>query len=300
MKKNQYDSLVKHATNFAVISAILLLSGKILAWQLSHSMTMLASVFDSVVDIFTSVTNLILIRYALRPADKDHKFGHGKAEPLAALLQGTIIVCAVFVLIYHSIINLQHPKLLQMPFFAIIVTIISIFFTGMLLRYQHYVAKKTQSSAIKADMMHYQADFLLNIAVLVSLSLSWIGIKYADPFFSLLIGIYILYVMCHIFRDAIHGLMDKSLSDEITFHINNLAKSVELVRGVHGIKTRQSGKVTFIQLHLEFDDHLPIVKTHAIANKVERLLLENYPNSDILIHQDPLSVVEDEKRNEYF
>lgn len=298
--KNQYERLVKRATYFAVFSAVILLSSKLAAWWITGSMSMLASVFDSGMDILTSAINLILIRYALKPADNEHTFGHGKAEPLAALIQSGVVLIAVTFLIFHSIENMRQPKILEMPSFAVIVTLISIMFTGLLLRYQTYVVRKTHSAAIKADMLHYRADFLLNIAVLIALVLTTCGVPYADPFFSLLISLYILYSVFHIIRDAVQGLMDRSLSEEIISHIRTVALSFPLVKGVHAIKTRQSGKMKFIQLHLEFDDDMRLIDTHTIADEVEALLLKTYPNSEILIHQDPVSVIEKERLIEPF
>lgn len=291
---SQYDTLVKRATSFAVLSAIVLFSSKIVAWWFTGSVSMLASVFDSGIDIFTSLTNLVLIRYALKPADNDHAFGHGKAEPLSALIQSAFILGAVILLIIHSIDGIKTPKELEIPALAIITTIFSIVSTGFLLGYQTYVVNKTNSSAIKTDVLHYRADFLLNIAVLVALGLTIFGLPYADPIFSLLISFYILYSVVHIVYGAIQVLMDKALSQEITDSICQIALSFPAVNGIHGIKTRQSGKTKFIQLHLEFDDDMRLIDSHTISDLVEAALYAKYPNSDIIIHQDPISVVEKE------
>lgn len=286
-----YDKLVKRATIFAVISAIFLLIIKLVAWWLTNSMTILASLFDSSIDLLASGANLIILRYALQPADRGHTFGHGKAEPLAALAQSAFIAGSAVFLLLNSVKSFISPEPLHFPIAGISISIVSIVFTLALNSYQQYVIRHTGSQAIQADMLHYKSDLLMNIAVLIALLLSWNGLIYADGIFAFLISLYILYSAFQIAYNAIQSLLDKALPDEEIKQIHDIVCQSPHVHGVHGIRTRQSGKTKFIQLHLELPDNLPLIDAHSIADQVEATLAQAFPNSDIIIHQDPCSVV---------
>lgn len=286
-----YDKLVKRATIFAVISAIFLLIIKLVAWWLTSSMTILASLLDSSIDLLASGANLIIIRYALQPADQGHTFGHGKAEPLAALAQSAFITGSAVFLLLNSFKSLINPEPLNFPLVGITISLLSIVLTFGLISYQHYVIRHTGSQAIQADMLHYKSDLFMNVAVLTALLLSWNGLFYADGIFALLISLYILYSAFEIAYSAIQSLLDKALPEAQIREIHDIACQYPHIHGVHGIRTRQSGKTTFIQLHLELPDNLPLIEAHCIADQVENALSHVFPNADIIIHQDPVSVV---------
>jgi ferrous-iron efflux pump FieF len=160
-----------------------------------------------------------------------------------------------------------------------------------LVLFQKHVVKKTGSQAIAADSLHYQTDLFMNAAIMIALILSWFGFKQADAIFAIGIGVYILYSAFRMVQEAIQTLLDRKLPDEELKQIRTECLSVAGVLGVHQLRTRMSGPVRFIQLHLELDDNIRLIEAHRISDEVEDKLLEAFPGADVLIHQDPYSVV---------
>lgn len=290
-----YNRLVKMAAILATSCAALLVTIKVIAWWITGSVSLLAAVFDSFVDMAASLTNLLVLRYALQPPDQDHTFGHGKAESLAALAQSMFISGSAIFLIMTGTYQFINPVPLRTPDFGIVVIVISLVFTIGLLMFQRRVVKNTGSQAIKADMVHYQSDVLMNIAVLIALVLSWYGFVRADSIFAILIGFYILYSAWHIGYGAIQALLDRALPEEEREEIIDIIRSCGNVKGAHDLRTRQSGPIKFIQFHIELEDALPLVEAHDIAEQVEQALLARFPGAEIIIHQDPCSVVGGER-----
>lgn len=288
---NQYGKLVKTAALCATAVATTLLLMKIVAWWLTGSVSLLAALVDSMVDIAASVTNLLVVRYALQPADHQHTFGHGKAESLAVLAQSMFISGSAIFLFLTGFQHLANPQPLKEAGVGIVVTVISLVSTLCLVAFQRWVIKKTRSQAIRADMLHYESDLLMNGAILAALGLSMYGFIHADALFALGIACYILYSALRMAYDAVQTLLDRALPDEERQEILNIALSWPGVQGAHDLRTRQSGPTRFIQLHVEMDDNLSLLEAHKIADNVEKDILKHFPNSEIIIHQDPCSVV---------
>lgn len=292
---DNYGRLVKRATYFAVIFALILISIKLFTWWITGSVSLLASLFDSSMDLLASGVNFILIRYSLKPADEDHRFGHGKAESLAALAQSAFIIGSIVFLLLSSIKLLLNPNPVNQPLLGVIISIISVVLTLGLVMFQKHIIKLTNSQAIKADMLHYSSDLLMNCGVIIALLLSWYGVIYADAVFALFIGCYILLSAVKIAWIAIQELLDKALPEADNEKILDIVSSFSEVHGIHDLKTRRSGPTTFIQLHIELDDAMPLVKAHAIADEIEKLISQQFNPAEVIIHQDPLSVVPREK-----
>ncbi|MCU5773556.1 CDF family cation-efflux transporter FieF [Erwiniaceae bacterium BAC15a-03b] len=292
----QYARLVNAAAIAATILASLLLIIKIFAWWYTGSVSVLAALVDSLVDIAASLTNLLVVRYSLQPADAEHTFGHGKAESLAALAQSMFISGSALFLFLTGIQHLAQPATMHAPLVGIIVTVIALFSTLGLVAFQRWVVRKTRSQAIRADMLHYQSDVVMNGAILIALALSWYGFSRADALFALGIGVWILYSALRMGYEAVQSLLDRALPDDERNEIIDIVSSWPGVSGAHELRTRQSGPTRFIQLHLEMDDHLPLVKAHLVAEQVEQALLRRFPGADIIIHQDPCSVVPAERQ----
>lgn len=289
--KNEYEILVKRAAKTAICVAILLFSIKTVAWWLTQSVSILASLVDSSFDIIISLTNFFIVRYALQPADEEHRFGHGKAESLAALGQSTFICGSALFLVLSGIERIMSPRALEAPAIGLGVTFVSFVISGLLVAYQRRVIKRTGSQAIRADMMHYQTDVLMNLAVFIALLCMWQGYYWADGAFALFIGFMIFYNAIKMGCEAVQALLDRALPAEEIDKIEHIACQCPGVIGVHDIRTRQSGAILFIQLHVELDDNLPLVDAHAIGDHAEAKLLAQYPTADIIIHLDPTSVV---------
>lgn len=298
--KNEYARLVTSAAWTATIVATILLIFKVFAWWVTGSVSLLASLIDSLLDISASVVNLLVIRYSLQPADKEHRFGHGKAESLAALAQAMFISGSALFLILNGIERLFRPAELHSPQVGVYVSIFAIIVTYGLVRFQKYVVKKTGSQAIAADSLHYQSDLYLNIAILIALVLTWMGVTQADAVFAIGLGVYILYSAFKMVMNAIQTLLDRKLPDEEIKQIRTCCLSVDDVIGVHQLRTRMSGPTRFIQLHLELEDQISLIEAHRISDEVERKLLELFPDADILIHQDPYSVVLDAEKTQKY
>lgn len=286
-----YEKLVKRATLSAVLISIVLIIIKLLTCWLTGSISLLASLLDSSIDLLASGLNFFLVRYALKPADNDHTFGHGKAESLAALAQSTFIIGSATIVLLSSVKSVISPSEIQVPLLGIIISIISTVITAFLVLYQKYVIKLTRSKAIEADMLHYSSDMLMNIAVICALALSWYGVTYADAFFAFFIALYICYNAYQIAYNAIQDLLDRALPDSDNAKIAEIIAAYPDVRGFHDLKTRQAGPLKFIQLHLELDDDMPLIQAHAIADSVEKRLSEEFSPATVIIHQDPISVV---------
>lgn len=289
--KQQYARLVTTAAWTATIVATLLLIVKVITWWVTGSVSLLASLIDSMLDIAASVVNLVVVRYALQPADREHTFGHGKAESLAALAQAMFISGSAVFLILNGIDRFFRPHALHAPKLGVYVSLFAIVVTLGLVMFQKHVVRVTGSQAIAADSLHYQTDLYMNAAIMVALGLSYFGVTQADAVFAIGIGVFILYSAFKMVSEAIQTLLDRKLPDSELEQIRNECLNVKGVLGVHQLRTRMSGPTRFIQLHLELDDNLRLIEAHYIADKVEENLLALFPDADVLIHQDPLSVV---------
>jgi len=286
-----YGRLVSRAAIAATIMASSLLVIKIFAWWYTGSVSILAALVDSLVDIAASLTNLLVVRYSLQPADDEHTFGHGKAESLAALAQSMFISGSALFLFLTGIQHLANPEPMYAPGIGMAVTLVALVSTVILVTFQRWVVRKTQSQAVRADMLHYQSDVMMNGAILVALWLSWYGWHRADALFALGIGCYILYSALRMGYEAVQSLLDRALPDEERQEIFDIVTAWPGVSGAHDLRTRQSGPTRFIQIHLEMDDNLPLVQAHIVAEQVEQAILQRFPGSDVIIHQDPCSVV---------
>jgi len=289
MTDQKTTRLLRLATRASLATAILLVIIKLGAWFITGSVSMLASLIDSIMDALASFINLLAVGYSLVQADNEHRFGHGKAEPLAGLAQATFIAGSALFLLLHAIDRLQHPQPLTHLTVAISIMIFSIVATSLLITFQRYVIRCTHSTAIRADSLHYVTDMLTNITILVALVLAAYGWPAVDPLFAIGIAIYILYSAWRIGYEAFQLLMDHELPAEIQQSIQAIALAHEEVQGVHDIRTRQSGQTRFIQMHIELAANMSLLKAHAIAKQVEVEVLAAVPNAQVIIHQDPVA-----------
>ncbi|MDP0231855.1 cation diffusion facilitator family transporter [Glaesserella parasuis] len=294
--EKQYNQYVKRAANFAVIVAATLIIAKAFAWWQTGSMAILAAMTDSLVDLFASLTNMLVLRFALQPADDDHTFGHGKAESLAALAQSAFITGSATFLLLQGIQRLTEPQLVQSSELGVAISLFSIVLTAALVWYQKKVVKLTQSPAIEADSLHYQTDLYMNAAILVAMILNIYGVIYADAVFAIGIALYILFNAAKMCWEAVQSLLDKALPQEEVDQIWAIALQHPRIIGIHDVKTRRAGAIRFIQLHLELDDHLPLVVAHDITDSLEQKILAVFPHSEVIIHQEPTTIVKQERR----
>lgn len=283
--------LQRYATYAAVATAVVLIAAKLVAALLTGSVSILASLVDSMMDALASTVNLLAVHYALLPPDEEHRFGHGKAEPLAGLLQAGFISGSALFLILHAVDRLVHPQAIQAGGLGIAVITFSILATALLLPFQYYVIRRTHSTAIRADALHYATDVLSNTATLVGLALAMIGWQLADPIIAIGIAVFILHSAIKLALDAVQLLMDRELPEDVHNRIMEIACIHPQVGDIHGLRTRRSGQTYFIQLHLAMDDSLPLAEAHEVADEVEQSIMVEFPNADVIIHLDPISDV---------
>lgn len=283
-----YKRLIYRAAVASVTVAAGLILIKGLAWLHTDAISLKATLIDSLLDAAASLMNFLAIRQSHRPANKQFRFGYGKAEAVSALAQSVFIAASACWLTYEAVERFIHPVPIQAPLLGVYVMLFVMAITLVLLTYQHRVVKKTNSAAIRADALHYRSDFLINGGVIFSLLAShFFGAGWVDPLSGAVIGLYILYTAWNITRDGFYILMDHELSQEERQAIVKLAIAHPKVHGLHDLRTRSSGMKRFIQLHLELDGNLTLSQAHAIADEVEQVILAEFTNSEVLIHQDP-------------
>ena len=287
-----YSQLIKLATWASVVAAISLIGVKTWGWNQTQSVSLLASLIDSTMDSAASLINFFAIRYAMAPADKVHRFGHGKAEALAGLAQALLILVSIGLLLTQTLGRLWNPLVVENTPMGISIMLVSMALTGALVVFQWYVVKRTQSNAIKADSLHYTSDFLMNFGVIIALFLASIGYHGADPYFALSIGAFVVYSAWGIAQSAFHLLLDHELSDEQRHLITQLALTQPQVIGMHDLRSRQSGHMQFIQLHLELQEDMLLLEAHGVAEALELHIMAVFPNADVIIHLDPMSVAD--------
>jgi ferrous-iron efflux pump FieF len=282
---------MKRATYASASVAGLLITIKVIAWLWTDSVSLLATLLDSCLDAAASLITLFAVRHALAPADEEHRFGHGKAEALAGLAQSMFITGSALFLLLEASARFFHPQPLGNVTVGVSVMVVSMIATLALLVLQRHVIRKTQSTAIAADALHYKTDLYMNASVIVALLLAAYGWAGFDAVFALGIGIYIMYSAWEIIQHALNDLMDHELSGEEREHIRQLVSEHPQAHGMHDLRTRKSGTTVFIQFHLELDDALPLIEAHRISDEVEATLMNAYPNAEIIIHEDPISAV---------
>jgi ferrous-iron efflux pump FieF len=280
--------LMRLATYASVATAVALILIKLGAWWATESVSLLSSLMDSLLDMAASLVTLLAVRQALVPADREHRFGHGKAEPLAALLQAGLISGSALFIGIEAGKRLIEPEPVEQGVVGIGVMLVSIALTFALTRVQRFVVRRTGSTAIAADSLHYLSDLLMNAAVILALLLaSEFGILRADPVIALGVAAYILYSAVQIARGALDMLMDRELPAEQRARVLAVVRAHDEVLGVHDLKTRASGPRSFIQLHLELDGGMTLYRAHAVAEAVEAELQTAFPDAEVIIHQDP-------------
>ncbi|MEO4045688.1 cation diffusion facilitator family transporter [Pseudomonas sp. CAU 1711] len=281
--------LLRLATVAALATALSLALAKAVAWWLSGSVSLLAGLTDSLLDGAASLLNLIAVHYALRPADEDHRYGHGKAEALAGLAQALFVGASAVLVALQAVDRLRHPEPLAATTLGIAVMLLSLALTAALLLLQRHVVRVTGSTAIRADALHYRSDLLLNCAILLALILAAQGWHSLDPLFGLGIAVYILWSAFSIVREAVAVLMDEALAPDVSQRMHALACAVPGVLGAHDLRTRVSGSRWFVQLHLELPGELSLREAHSRCEAVERAIRGEFPRAEVLVHADPVA-----------
>lgn len=283
----KYRTLVLSAGAASIATAGTLIALKCGVWLYSGSSSMLASLTDSVLDLAASLVNLLALRFALTPPDRDHRFGHFKAEALASLSQAAFIGGSAFLLIFHGVARVKDPVPLELVDLGIYVSIASMVITVLLVSYQAFVCKVTGSQAVGADRYHYLSDLILNMGVIAALVLSNLGYLWADGLFAAILGVFILKGSVHIALQAVATLLDRSLTPKEHEEIIKNLLEVQGVKSLHDLRTRKAGPQCFIQCHVVIDGKVTLKEAHEIATRAENAVFKLYPDADVTIHMEP-------------
>ena len=285
--------LIKSASYASVGVALSLVLLKAWGWQETGSVSLLSSLADSVLDVLASAITFWAVRYSLSPADAEHRFGHGKAEGLAALLQALIITGSGLYVFYEAIIRILSPQEITAPAIGLGVIAVATVATGLLVSLQYYVGRVTGSVAIKADAVHYQSDLIINLGVGLAIVLtSWTGLTIIDPLVGMVIAVVVLRSAFGIASHSLKILLDHEIPTEERRAIKQIALAHPDVTGLHDMKTRFGGSHYIVQFHLEMDPDISLRQSHDILDAVEKQVIQQYPECEVLIHADPLGLPE--------
>ncbi|KAB7897252.1 cation diffusion facilitator family transporter [Rouxiella sp. S1S-2] len=293
-----YKGLTRFASMVSLIVALILVSVKVWAWAATGSMSLLTSAADGLVDVLASLVTLIGVRYAGRPADKGHRYGHGKAEAVAAFVQALLLGAAGLVLGGESLGRLLNPQPLAALGLGIWVIIGSSIAAAGLVLMQSYVVKRTGSTAIAADRAHYVTDVAVNVAVLLALVLEhYLGWTRSDSVGALLISLYMIWNAKGMAADALKQLLDRELDVEDRKRVRAAVMSCEGVKGVHDIRTRNGGDRVFVEFHLEVDGKLSVDVGHDIGDAAEAAVRLLFGAADVTAHLEPAGIDDDRLDN---
>ncbi|GJL98037.1 MAG: cation transporter [Hyphobacterium sp.] len=276
------------ATTLSVTVALILVVTKFAAWMASGSVALLASLADSSLDLVASIVTFIAVRYAASPADHEHRFGHGKAEAFASLLQAMFIALSAGLLLREAWQHYVEPRPVLNGDWAIGVMVLSIILTFGLVWVQTRAVKQTGSVAVAGDRAHYVADLAANFAVIAGIAAAtFMALPVADPIVGAGVAIWLFWSAWQVVRGALDHLLDRELPDEERLKIIQIAEADERVIDVHQVRTRAAGPLIHIQLHMDLDPKLTLEAAHEIVVAAEKRLIAKYPAADILIHPDP-------------
>jgi len=281
-------ALTTRAALASVASALFLLVLKTYAAWATASVAMLGSLADTGLDLIASMVTLFGVRVAAMPADREHRFGHGKAEALAALTQVVLISISAIGIFWRAIERLVHDERTANAEYGIAVSIVAILLTLALVAYQRSVVRRTGSVAIRTDNVHYQSDLFLNLSVIAALALDqYAGFSGADPLFGIGIALWLVWGAWQVSSHALDQLMDREWPEEKRMRFLAIACSRPEAKGIHDLRTRSSGAHDFAQFHIYVDPEMSVQAAHDVAEAIEEDLVREFPGCEVLIHLDP-------------
>jgi ferrous-iron efflux pump FieF len=292
-KINSLDTRPRRlASRASLVVAVILVVVKLVAWIGTGSVALLSSAIDALVDTAASLATFFGVRYAERPPDNDHRFGHGKGEAVAGFTQATLLGGAALALAAQSVERLFSPQPIQLIGLGLGVILASLVAASGLVVMQTIVVRRTGSTAIAADRAHYATDIAVNLGVLAALGMTRLtGWERTDPIFALAISAYMLWNSRAIALDALKQLLDHELSSEERQRISNAVLACPNVRGIHDLRTRHAGDRLFVEFHLEVDGGLTIDKGHAVGDAAEASVEQLFPSVvEVTAHLEPAGI----------
>ena len=280
--------LLKLATYASVSTATILVAVKAWAWRITDSVSLLSSLADSGLDVLASLITFFAVRVSLKPADHEHRFGHGKAEGLAALAQSAIIAASAAYVLWETVARLIAPADIEQAPLGIAVMLVSAALTLALVGVQRHVRLRTGSAAIEADAMHYKTDLAINLGVAAAIAITTLpGGRLADPLVAAAVMSYLLFGVWKIAKPALDILMDREIPDADRERIARLAESHPQVIDIHDLKTRHGGANYIVQFHVMLDANLSLHDAHEILDDIEHSIQAEFPDCELLLHPDP-------------
>ena len=281
-------ALTRRVTALSVATALVLTVLKALVWIASGSVSVLASLADSGLDLVAALATFVAVRYAAAPPDAEHRFGHGKAEAFASLVQAGLVFASAALIGQEAIARLLHPRPVQQTGWALGVMLVSIALTGLLIAAQNRVLRQARSVAVSGDRAHYLADFASNLVALAAIgAAALLGVGGFDALGGLVVAAVLLWGAVGVFRQSSDELMDHELPDEARARIVALMTEDSRLTGVHQLRTRAAGPTVHIQMHADLDPELTLEAAHKVVVAAEKRVLEAFPSADIIIHPDP-------------
>lgn len=284
-----YKNNKKTAAFISIAASFFLFCLKITFGILTNSLSIIASAIDSFLDLSASFINFFSIYHSSRPADDEHKYGHEKAEAIAALFQGFIIITTSLFLIFEALKRLNSNIVLEQLDKGIVVMLISLIVSYLISGYLKKVAVITESMALHADSFHFRTDLYTNITIITGLILVKItGLTTLDSVITIIVSSYIIYSTYEIIKNSIDVLMDRELDPEkLNIIKSTIEEHSEEIKGFHKLRTRNTGSTKFIEFHLEINKELSFIKAHDISEEIIMELEKKIPNSEIIVHVDP-------------
>ncbi|MFA7264512.1 MAG: cation diffusion facilitator family transporter [Caulobacter sp.] len=280
--------LTRRVTSLSVATAVVLVAAKTAAWLASGSVALLASLADSGLDLLASLITLYAVRYAVEPPDAEHRFGHGKAEAFASLMQAGLVFASAALIGREAIAGILDPRPLGAGGWAIAVMGLSVVLTVGLISVQSWVLRRTRSIAVTGDRAHYAADLASNLAAMAGIAgATLLGLHWLDAAAGLLVAVWLLWGAIGVFREAGNQLMDHELPEADRARIIALMTQDPRIQDVHQLRTRASGPYIHIQMHADLDPDSSLAAAHEAVVAAEKRVLAAFPAADIIIHPDP-------------
>ncbi|MDP7039514.1 MAG: cation diffusion facilitator family transporter [Myxococcota bacterium] len=288
-----------NAARVPVFAALFLIVLKLFAVVITGSLAILASLFDSVLDLAASSINTWALRHAETPPDQEHRFGHGKAESIASMLQAALILGSAAALVWQACMRFIEPREVHELSTGLAVMLVSLFASALLSMYLIRMGKRFNSLALKADAQHYLSDVISNSAIILALLLiSVFQWHWIDSIICLIAAIILMRTAYKLALESLIQLMDQELPEAERKRIAEMALNIsDKIFGIHELRTRQSGSTTIVQLHLEIDSSLSFVEAHDISALVQKTIEANLAECIATIHADPYDANEKKVRD---
>jgi cation diffusion facilitator family transporter len=283
-----HTAMTRSVTLLSVATALILVVVKLLVWLVSGSVALLASMADSALDLLASSATFFAVRYAAAPPDAEHRYGHGKAEAFASLMQAGLVFASAALVGEEAVERLLRPRPVAREEWALAVMVLSIVLTAGLIFAQTRLLKRKSSVAVSADRTHYAADLASNVIALAGIGLAGLlRFPALDALAALMVTGILLWGAVAVFRESSNQLLDHELATSARARIISRVLEDPHILDVHQVRTRASGPIMHVQMHADLDPDLSLESAHKIVVAAEKRILEDFPAADIIIHADP-------------